>query len=538
MIIAKLRSFAGLAASFVFCGLVAWLICTTFASSASAAAFRISRPYPIPPKYIWEFYYWPTITYDNGQYLVYYEGYYSDSLGGFWSQVFATRVSPQGQVLDTIPVPLSLWTNGWVCQNGILSVLGPATASDGFFTLWGRINSSPSDTVWRILGSRIRQDGTLIDSVGLPPVNQLGEQINYSCVRGDSLYLLIWEDRRKGYLLTYGARIREDRSALDPDGFRVNLVDTVPTVDGETALAYNGNVFLAVWGWGVLGSNDRYVRAARVREDGVVLDTVPIKLTPGPASRRRFARTPIVAADGQNFFVAFLYEDSIRQNDYVAGVRVSGSGVVLDSIPFRISKACTIPSYVGLTFNGWDYQVVWNGEGGDYVYGARVSPSGVVKDTIQGRLFPTSPSSQYSPFLSTAPDGKSLVVWTNRNNSNGGIYGAFLDTTGREVGVEELEGPSGERSLEVCLAQPHPNPMRNQGEVAFSLPALAKAHLAVYDALGRKVKVLLDGRVEAGPHALAWDGRDGAGRLLPSGVYFLRLEAGGVSLTRKLVVLR
>jgi len=50
--------------------------------------------------------------------------------------------------------------------------------------------------------------------------------------------------------------------------------------------------------------------------------------------------------------------------------------------------------------------------------------------------------------------------------------------------------------------------------------------------------VLLDEEVKAGSHRVRWDASDDWGRPLPSGVYFLRLEAGKTALTRKVVVIR
>jgi hypothetical protein len=52
------------------------------------------------------------------------------------------------------------------------------------------------------------------------------------------------------------------------------------------------------------------------------------------------------------------------------------------------------------------------------------------------------------------------------------------------------------------------------------------------------VRTLLDRPLEAGPHAVGWDGVDDGGRPAPAGVYFYRLEADGRSFTRKLVLSR
>ena len=58
------------------------------------------------------------------------------------------------------------------------------------------------------------------------------------------------------------------------------------------------------------------------------------------------------------------------------------------------------------------------------------------------------------------------------------------------------------------------------------------------DALSASPEIVLQ-RIEAGRHALDWDGRDDDGSRLASGVYFLRLDAaGGAALSRKLVLLK
>jgi flagellar hook assembly protein FlgD len=60
----------------------------------------------------------------------------------------------------------------------------------------------------------------------------------------------------------------------------------------------------------------------------------------------------------------------------------------------------------------------------------------------------------------------------------------------------------------------------------------------VYDVLGRKVWGLVNEPNDAGWHTLIWDGRDDSGRRVPSGTYFLRLEGGEYTATRKLCVVR
>jgi hypothetical protein len=89
------------------------------------------------------------------------------------------------------------------------------------------------------------------------------------------------------------------------------------------------------------------------------------------------------------------------------------------------------------------------------------------------------------------------------------------------------------RPVELALRPSEPNPVQSAALLRFSLPADAATTLDLLDVRGRKVRTLLEGRYAAGPHELRWSRGS-----LPSGVYFLRLRAGGEIETRKLILVR
>ena len=63
-------------------------------------------------------------------------------------------------------------------------------------------------------------------------------------------------------------------------------------------------------------------------------------------------------------------------------------------------------------------------------------------------------------------------------------------------------------------------------------------HLALYDLLGRRVRTLVDGVVEAGDFTRAWDGVDEGGRAAPSGVYFAKLVTPAATRSIRFVLAR
>ncbi len=83
-----------------------------------------------------------------------------------------------------------------------------------------------------------------------------------------------------------------------------------------------------------------------------------------------------------------------------------------------------------------------------------------------------------------------------------------------------------------------PNPVRTGATIHYRLGTAARVDLAVYDVSGRLVRRLIDGDVEAGTHPVVFDGRDGRGRALAGGVYFLRLETPGALQVKQISLVR
>jgi hypothetical protein len=87
------------------------------------------------------------------------------------------------------------------------------------------------------------------------------------------------------------------------------------------------------------------------------------------------------------------------------------------------------------------------------------------------------------------------------------------------------------------LAQNAPNPFAGATAIRFGLPRTGRADLGVFDARGRRVRSLVAGTIEAGEHALTWDGRDDRGRRAAAGVYFYILRADGRNFEKRMMLL-
>lgn len=88
------------------------------------------------------------------------------------------------------------------------------------------------------------------------------------------------------------------------------------------------------------------------------------------------------------------------------------------------------------------------------------------------------------------------------------------------------------------LSQNYPNPFNLATRIEYKLPQAGFVKLTVYNLLGQKVITLVDGIRRNGPHTVTWNARDGRGSVVPSGIYFCRMEAGSVSRTMKMLLLK
>lgn len=83
------------------------------------------------------------------------------------------------------------------------------------------------------------------------------------------------------------------------------------------------------------------------------------------------------------------------------------------------------------------------------------------------------------------------------------------------------------------LQQNYPNPFNPSTKIRFALPSDGKVSLRVFDLLGREIQTLVNDFMTAGAHEVSFD----AGGL-PSGLYFYRLDAGGKSTVKKMLLTR
>jgi len=108
----------------------------------------------------------------------------------------------------------------------------------------------------------------------------------------------------------------------------------------------------------------------------------------------------------------------------------------------------------------------------------------------------------------------------------------YLVRLNRETGVEVIPETN---NLKLSVGK---SPFTWSTDVVFFLPCYADVKLDIFNPAGQKVKTLASGRFSPGRHSVVWNGENYLGQKVPSGVYILRLVAGGTVRVEKITYVR
>ena len=87
-----------------------------------------------------------------------------------------------------------------------------------------------------------------------------------------------------------------------------------------------------------------------------------------------------------------------------------------------------------------------------------------------------------------------------------------------------------------ALGQNYPNPFNPSTIIPYQIPVSTHVRLEVFNLLGQRLATLVDAERSAGAHTAQWDGTDVAGRAVGAGVYIYRLSGGGMTESRRMVL--
>lgn len=113
--------------------------------------------------------------------------------------------------------------------------------------------------------------------------------------------------------------------------------------------------------------------------------------------------------------------------------------------------------------------------------------------------------------------------------------GESVDAPEATVGVSGISAPISQATR---IAMCAPNPSNPRTTIGFEIAAPGRVRMSVFDVSGTMVRSLVDDVREPGTYTVIWDGDDGNGRAVSSGLYFARLSTDNGTDVHKITLLR
>jgi len=208
------------------------------------------------------------------------------------------------------------------------------------------------------------------------------------------------------------------------------------------------------------------------------------------------------------------------------------AGVAVITVPEEASAAMEIRINSSLEIGGALVRLDYS----DVEFGAPVAPPGmeilshdfqgvlsVLVYSLAGSRIPTGDNILFT--LPASGDGRISIAEVSAADS----YGRLIEITSR------IEAPL---PTETSLSQNYPNPFNSSTRVSLALAEAGDVELSIYDITGRKIRVLLNGPLDAGYHSIVWDGLTDRGEAVSSGIYFARMRQNGLQKTIKMSLLK
>lgn len=199
------------------------------------------------------------------------------------------------------------------------------------------------------------------------------------------------------------------------------------------------------------------------------------------------------------------------------------------SLPVQMSSVTAISSQEGCIVLIWQTESEVN-NAGFHVWRSEIEDSEYTRITTA--LIPGRGNA------STAHE----YTFIDRNVENGVIYWYKIEAVSTD-GSSEFYGPITVQGVspipeEFGLSQNYPNPFNPETTLRYQLPENSKVSIRIYDLFGREVKNLVHEQQQAGYHTITWQGLDDYGKVVSSGIYFVRMQTGNFQKVCKITLTR
>jgi hypothetical protein len=210
----------------------------------------------------------------------------------------------------------------------------------------------------------------------------------------------------------------------------------------------------------------------------------------------------------------------------------------IDDIDFSLT-ACPFPANLQATDSLQStVQLTW-----DFVSHPNIMGYDIYRSRWQNGVYTklnTLPIFDNSYTDSSVPDTLSYWYYVTALYVGPGWTAQSLASTKESGRILSPVGVSEEALIprEFFLSQNYPNPFNPTTSISYGLPTDSHVKIEVFNLLGQRVRTLVDEVQKAGYKRLVWDGRDGQGKAVASGMYLYRLRTDDNQATKKMMMLK
>jgi len=425
------------------------------------------------------------------------------------NDIYAQRIDASGA---------AVWTAGGIAVcNASNTQIAPRIVPDG---VGGAIVSWSDNryiVYFSIFAQRVSASGSALWMAnGIAISSAMNDQIYCQIVPvGSGEAIIMWEDERNG------------ANTWDIYAQKVDTTGAVSwTANGIVICAATGNQTdvqlvpdnaggaVAVWEDARGGTDNIDVYAQRIYGDGALHWTADGEAV---CSATGSQSAPQIASDGwSGAHVAWM--DPRSGTTYVYCQRIDGAGNTVVATLLQSYSADWSDKGVRI-----DWTLSEIDEGADFIVSRAAGPSMDFSEIPSGGI--TREDLSFSFIDTECESGATYYYRVDLRNDTGLML--LFET-----------GPVETPPAALTLYQNHPNPFNPSTTIRYHVTERCRVALEIYSVSGDLVARLYDGYREKGTYAASWNGCDGRGIQMSSGVYLYRLRAGKETLSRKMILLR
>lgn len=371
-----------------------------------------------------------------------------------------------------------------------------------FFGIYAQRVSASGTTMWTA-------NGVIISSA-------LNDQIYCQLAAvGSGEAIVIWEDERNGLNTwdIYAQKI-DTTGAVSWTANGVAVCIAMNNQTGVQLVSNNEGGVVAAWEDTRIDADTIDVYAQRINGDGTVHWTVDGEIVCSAAGDQA---VPQIVSDGWSG-AHITWSDPRSGTVYVYAQRVDGAGNTV--------VATLLQSY-STAWNDNGVRIDWTlseiDDGVKFIVSRASGASMVFDEITSGGI--TREDLSFS-FIDTGCEPGMIYYYRID----------LLSDSGRMLLFET--GPVETPPAALTLYQNHPNPFNPSTTIRYHVTERCRVALEIYNVSGDLVARLYDGYREKGIYTASWNGCDGKGIQMSSGVYLYRLRAGKETLSRKMILLR